>query len=1424
MADENNVTIADTTADAAEETTKASLNASNVPLLDDNNWVIWYTRMRLELGKHNATHLIDEVPKLDKDNIPVLSPKERVQHYRLIGMIGGRLSDGFLSFTVGAKTVYGLMKALKDECGDNGWGTESILFTKLCQVKYDPEQGTAAYIRDFRSIVQELQNTGRKLDNWIMVYLFFAGLGEEHASWATTVRQNSRGNADPPQLNTLTGQLKDEGRVLDLNQSDVTALLSQRRGNKHQSRSQGQGLESRISSGITKSSQPDRPRKPKKTCDNCGKDGHTDDDCWELYPEKAPDWWISMKDKHNKNDTNDTVPARRIGLMTMHIHRSGNNAGLTNFNDYLAKDLPPRAKEHLDSVWHIDSGATNHICADRTMFQTYRTTSTGDQVWTGAGPIDVAGVGNISLTLLCKDGSKTDVVLNEVLHVPGFITNLLSVKKLRNKHVYWRSDDLTLRVMRHDTEIGVAKSVGNLFVLQTTKAKEFALLTTHKDKFDWLTLHKRLGHLSLNNIKRLAPMVKGLEIPTDIPSDITLENCEACMLANSVKSVKHTPATRAKNRLDLVHIDLIGPITPTGYDGSKYGLCLTDDKTRATNAMVTKDKSGATIGKAIIGWTTRVHTQTGQWVKCFRADNGSEFITLFLQNWTTERGICWEWTTPYNPHQNGVSERLNRIVEDKLRPLMIDAGVDHKLWPLGFIHVVELKNRAPTRALIEDVTPVQAFTNEIPDLSGLKVWGCTAYVHIPEERRQRSAKWQNKAIKCIFVGCEGSGIYRLWDGKRVIRSKDVTFDESMEKPCVYSWRNSAAAQVTTKTLVGGERGPEESTSETTISDDVLQDESSDDELPDLIEDDGGDVTTHPQSPPTDESDEVTNQLTNELLGRLTQEPKRHYPQRENRRRPRLPHGQQYTAWLTTAYLSGYEEGVSDPISYAEAMRSPQASQWRLGTDNEFHSLNENNTWKLVPRPTDQHVLGGKWVFKTKRDIHGKVLKYKARWVVQGFRQEYGVDYDETYASVVKTNSYRVLLALATIFGWNVDHIDFVTAFLNGFIRGRKIYVEQPPGYEKGTNLVCELLRALYGLKQSPRIWYQLLHDFLATICFVRVESDHSIFVSHSGHIMIGIYVDDMLIAGPSKEAIQQFKQVLSNKFKMSDLGPVSQYLGIQITRNRAEKKMWLSQEAYVNKLLEQLGMQNCHGMDTPMEQGLQLTKAPEGYQAEREVIQWYQTVVGKLMYLLSNTRLDIAFAGSIVAKYSSNPTPEHVKAVVRIVRYLKKFPRLGITFDGNKPMELWGTVDSGWGEDLDTRKSQYGYMFFLAGGVISQCSKRQPTIALSSAEAEYYAAKEAAKEAVWLRALLKEVGYEQTSPTSLISDSESAIALASNPEHHARTKHVDIQTHWIRQVVASREIDLKWVSTKDQLADGLTKPLGRIMYQPFVRRSGLVDV
>ncbi len=288
------------------------------------------------------------------------------------------------------------------------------------------------------------------------------------------------------------------------------------------------------------------------------------------------------------------------------------------------------------------------------------------------------------------------------------------------------------------------------------------------------------------------------------------------------------------------------------------------------------------------------------------------------------------------------------------------------------------------------------------------------------------------------------------------------------------------------------------------------------------------------------------------------------------------------------------------------MSGCNATQWKLGCDDEFHSLDENNIWKLVPRPRTQVVLGGKWVFKTKRDSLWQIVKYKTRWVLQGFRQVHGINFDQTYTSVVKSNSYKVLLAFATQLGWSVDHIDFVTAFLNGSIDGHDIFIEQPLAYKVGINLVCKLLKALYSLKQSPRIWYPVLHDFLCIKGFTRTEADHSIFVCWSKHWIIGVYVDDLLVVGESQKEIDLLKKVLTTRFKMTDLGPVTHYLGLCITRDLDAGTMFLTQETHVQKILDRFGMQNAKGVDTPMAKKDILVHADPSFQADSSIITWYQ--------------------------------------------------------------------------------------------------------------------------------------------------------------------------------------------------------------------------
>ena len=331
---------------------------------------------------------------------------------------------------------------------------------------------------------------------------------------------------------------------------------------------------------------------------------------------------------------------------------------------------------------------------------------------------------------------------------------------------------------------------------------------------------------------------------------------------------------------------------------------------------------------------------------------------------------------------------------------------------------------------------------------------------------------------------------------------------------------------------------------------------------------------------------------------------------------------------------------------------------------------------------------------------------------------HGIDFDQTYASVVKSYSYKVLLVLAMQLGWSVDHMEFVTAFLNGCIDGHDVFVEQPLAYEVGINLVCKLLKALHGLKQPLRIWYQVLNDFFYINGFIRTEADRSIFVCWSKHLIIGVYVNDFLVVGESQKEIDVLKKALTIRFKMTNLGPVTHYLGLCMTRDLVADTMFLTQETYVQKILDRFGIQKAKEVDTPMAKKDILVLADPSYQADSSIITWDQQSFGSLIYTMTETRFDIAFLVSTASQFSSNPSPEQVSDLKRIFRYLRKYPSLGIMYTKNKALLRHRYVDSDGEIDPITRRSTTGFLFTLAGGVVSASSKRKDSVSLSSTEAE----------------------------------------------------------------------------------------------------------
>jgi hypothetical protein len=450
----------------------------------------------------------------------------------------------------------------------------------------------------------------------------------------------------------------------------------------------------------------------------------------------------------------------------------------------------------------------------------------------------------------------------------------------------------------------------------------------------------------------------------------------------------------------------------------------------------------------------------------------------------------------------------------------------------------------------------------------------------------------------------------------------------------------------------------------------------------------------------------------------------------------------------------------------------------------------------------------------KQEEHTSQPRYKARLVVKGFRQRKGIDFDEIFSPVVKMSSIRVVLSLAASLDLEIEQMDVKTAFLHGDLE-EEIYMEQPEGFKvKGKeDYVCRLKKSLYGLKQAPRQWYKKFESVMEEQGYRKTTSDHCVFVQKfpdEDFIILLLYVDDMLIVGMNSSRIDRLKKQLSQSFAMKDLGPAKQILGVRIHRSREDKKLFISQEQYIEKVLERFNMNKAKVVSSPLATHFKLsTKQSPSTDEEKENMERipYASAVGSLMYAMVCTRPDIAHAVGVVSRFLSDPGRKHWNAVKWIMRYLRGTSKLCLSFGSGKPM-LVGYTDSDMAGDVDTRKSTSGYLITFSGGAVSWQSRLQKCIALSTTEAELIAATEACKELLWMKKFLQELGFKQQQYV-LFCDNQSTIHLAKNSSFHSRSKHIDVRYHWIRDTLNDKLLTLEKIHTDDNGSDMLTKALTR---------------
>jgi hypothetical protein len=499
----------------------------------------------------------------------------------------------------------------------------------------------------------------------------------------------------------------------------------------------------------------------------------------------------------------------------------------------------------------------------------------------------------------------------------------------------------------------------------------------------------------------------------------------------------------------------------------------------------------------------------------------------------------------------------------------------------------------------------------------------------------------------------------------------------------------------------------------------------------------------------------------------------------------------------------------------EALEDPD---WVMAMQEELNNFTRNEVWSLIERPK-QNVIGTKWVFRNKQDEHGVVTRNKARLVAQGFTQIEGLDFGETYAPVARLESIRILLAYAAHHDFKLYQMDVKSAFLNGPL-SELVYVEQPPGFEdpKYPDHVYKLDKALYGLKQAPRAWYDCLRDFLLKQGFEIGKADLTLFTRkvNKDIFVCQIYVDDIIFGSTNVAFCEEFSRIMTNRFEMSMMGELKFFLGFQI--KQLKDGTFISQTKYTQDMLKKFDMEKAKPIKTPMPTNGHLDLNEDGKAVDQKV---YRSMIGSLLYLCAS-RPDIMLSVCMCARFQANPKECHLVAVKRILRYLVHTPNLGLWYPKGSTFELLGYSDSDYAGCRVDRKSTTGTCQFIGRSLVSWSSKKQNSVALSTAEAEYVAAGACCAQLLWMKQTLKDFGCELTK-IPLLCDNESAIKLANNPVNHSRTKHIDIRHHFLRDHEAKGDIAIRHVSTEKQLADIFTKPLDESRFCALRSELNIID-
>ena len=1174
--------------------------------------------------------------------------------------------------------------------------------------------------------------------------------------------------------------------------------------------------------GQSSQSNQSPPRQVKGNCHKCGRPGHYARECRSseylqtLYKEL-------QALKGSKRETH-TLDAPSLTLTELDPENYMVNNGSTGIEANIAL---------------LDSASTHTILQDQAFFEF----KTRNEAWQTCDLITIAGKRNFRFRegrahIVLPGG--TPLICERAMYAPGAPRSLISYRDLRANEIQvstaQEKGEEVLELRRGPSLLAVAHaSDTGLYELPIrggessirpassrsggrSSAPQASFLTTNSRADLW---HRRLGHPGTTMMRRMIPLLGGHDMCSSDAEHV--QDCSACIQGKLIRQPsKWKLPSEMPAPLFRLHGDWCGPITPESGQ-FKYFFVLVDASGRHAEVSLLTTRN--MVFPKTLAMLLKFRNHYPDYPVChLRMDNALKFKSQAFEDFCTATGIELSYSVPYEHSQNGLAEAFIKKIQLVVRPMLCHANLPSQYWGHAVLHAATLLRLRPT--LLQTQTPLELASGRTPMIAHLRTFGCEVWVPVSEPKLKTM---EPQRVKGIYLGFDSPSIVRY----KLPHREDIY--KARFQNCKFIETRFPGAHNPTKPRNPKDKlnfraletltlNPDPRTALTDTEVRKLLDlQSLAEKVPDGFQS-GPRILRSPvpgAGNPVPSKPTAKKQKTRAVL---------HVDHQNPEELSEIP-WDDHESFVTR--LTNLE---AEPTSLDQAKKRPDWPKWELAIQAEYNSLRKRAVFGPLVTNLKTQPIGHKLVFTRKRDENGNVLRYKVRLVAQGFTQKPGVDFEQTYSPVMDSTSFRYLLSLAVQLALATRLMDVVTAYLYGDL-DTELHIKPPPGFlpqlptpQPGQYSGLKICKALYGLKQAGRAWYHHLKGYLITQGFTNHPTLPCVFVlkSKAEFVILAVYVDDLNSIG-TPNLSNKVEHLLTKQFEMKILGRTTFCLGLQI-KYCADGSLLLHQQTYTRKLLRTFNMDAANALSAPMigksktEDDPYRPSEPDEEEVEKRQ---YLATVGALLYLATNTRPDISFAVSVLARHSQRPTTRHWQGVKHLLRYLRGTEDLGLHFKRG-PGEIVGYADSGFKTDPASGKSQTGWIFLKNGAPISWRSSKQTTTATSTNHAELLAFYEAARESVWLRtmqaAIAEMAGLSiPKKPTVIFEDNAACIEQVSSGFIKSdRVKHINPHIFgYTQELTDSRQIEIRKVASADNVADVLTKALPAPQHRKLIAAAGM---